>query len=77
MPEQKMTYQERVKEMTEFMRLESHRGRLGVAMQAKAIREIFREWIPNDWLSDEEFENELLEHGYIEPKTEEDGESTN
>ena len=81
MPEQKMTYQERVlfeaskhaEADNDILRLKNfisaenclHYGKITVAAQGEAIREALRRW----GVREEDIQNELLEHGYIEPKT--------
>jgi aromatic ring-opening dioxygenase catalytic subunit (LigB family) len=86
MPEQKMTYEERVnaaaetyanshnsyidfpteyKDKSDFQ----YEGKKQVAAQAEAIREALRAW----GVREEDIHNHILEHGYIEPKNQEDG----
>lgn len=89
MAEQKMTYQEKLDKMADQIAIgegvkkerylegqwnaihERFKGyaRTAVAAQAEAIREALRRW----GVREEDIHNELLEHGYIEPKTEDDG----
>ncbi len=44
-----------------------------IAAQAEAIREALWEYLPEDAIPSIEIDRYLLEHGYIEPKTEGDG----
>lgn len=75
MPEQKMTYQERVqKEIDDVV---NHKGfpsldeqaSISIGKQAEAIREILNIFFDPAII---DFDRVLLEHGYIEPKNNQD-----
>lgn len=81
MPEQKMKYIQRVAEMRDRMAAKNSfrianivfdpAAKEAVAAQAEAIRNALQPLV-----SDRYIDNYLTDHGYIEPKTEDDGRHT-